>query len=50
MSTWTHVSGCIRVDSFPFMPQPDFKKIFVKTFGMKKMMASVICQMDQKVV
>lgn len=30
MSTWTHVSGCIRVDSFPFMPQPDFKKIFIK--------------------
>ena len=30
MSTWTHVSGCIRVDSFPFMKQPDFKKIFIK--------------------
>ena len=30
MSVWTHVAGCIRVDSFRFMPQPDFKKIFVK--------------------
>ena len=30
MSTWTHVAGCIRVDSFPFLPQPDFKKIFIK--------------------
>ena len=30
MSVWTHVAGCIRVDSFPFMAQPDFKKIFIK--------------------
>ena len=30
MSVWTHVAGCIRVDSFSFMTQPDFKKIFVK--------------------
>lgn len=30
MSVWTHVAGCIRVDSFPFMTQPDFKKIFIK--------------------
>ena len=36
MSTWTHVSGCIRVDSFPFMQQPDFKKIFVKNLWDEK--------------
>lgn len=30
MSIWTHVAGCIRVDAFSFMPQPDFKKIFIK--------------------
>lgn len=30
MSVWTHIAGCIRVDSLPFMQQPDFKKIFVK--------------------
>ena len=36
MSTWTHVSGCIRVDSFSFMPQPDFKKIFVKNLWNEK--------------
>ena len=36
MSTWTHVSGCIRVDSFSFMPQPDFKKIFVKSLWNEK--------------
>ena len=36
MSTWTHVSGCIRVDSFSFMPQPDFKKIFVKNLWDEK--------------
>jgi len=30
MSTWTHVAGTIRVDCFPFMEQPNFKKIFVK--------------------
>ena len=36
MSTWTHVSGCIRIDSFQFMPQPDFKKIFIKNLWGEK--------------